>query len=365
MTSTVTMTAAVLRAADEPFQLEQVELDEPGVGEVLVRIVGVGFCHTDLLPRTPLVKLPTVAGHEGSGVVEAVGPGVADLAVGDHVVLSFDSCGHCPNCMRARPGYCETFGLRNLTGYRPDWSTNARDAAGQPLAGRWFGQSSFATHSVVSARNAVKVDKELPLELLGPLGCSVQTGAGAVLNTLAVRPGGGLVVFGVGAVGLSAVMAAKVAGASKIIAVDLDAQRLELATELGATDVLDGGLEDLGKQLRRVAAGGVESALDTTGSPEVLKTGLSVLPLGGTCGTVAVQRGDLVLKPAALAGRGLRTIAVGDAVPRTFIPELISLWQQGRLPFDRLVTTFPLDQINEAERALHSGAVVKPVLLPS
>jgi aryl-alcohol dehydrogenase len=365
MNSTVRTTAAVLRNADGPFELEDVELDEPGVGEVLVRIAGAGFCHTDLLPRTPLAKTPVIVGHEGSGVVEAVGPGVVDLSVGDHVVLSFDSCGVCANCLTARPGYCETFGVRNLTGYRPDGSTNARDAAGEPVAARWFGQSSFAGHCVVAARNVVRVDQDLPLELLGPLGCSVQTGAGAVVNTLAVRPGSGLVVFGAGAVGLCAVMAARVAGAGTIVAVDLDPQRLELAAELGATDVVDGAADDLAKQLRKLTGGGVECAFDTTGAPPVLAAAMNCLRLGGVCGTVAVQRGDLVLKPAALATRTLRSIAVGDAVPRTFIPELVALWRQGRLPFDKLITTYPLEKINEAERALHGGSVVKPVLLPS
>lgn len=354
--------AAVLRAADAPFQLEDVVLDGPGNGEVVVRIAGVGLCHSDLMPRTPFAKPPVICGHEGAGVVEQLGPGVDSLAVGDHVVLSFDSCGSCVNCVAARPAYCDTFWPRNLTGYRVDRTTNARDADGVPLGGRWFGQSSFATHAVVAARNAVRVDPGLPIELLGPLSCGVLTGAGAVLNALDVRAGEGIVVFGAGAVGLSAVMAARAAGATKIVAVDVNPKRLELATELGATDTVD-STTDLRAQLKRHS--GVPYSLDTTGVPDVLSAALGVLRGGGVLGVLGTPRGDWTLTPRDLStGRSIRGILMGDATPRQFIPVLIDLWQQGLLPFDRLITTFPLERINDAERAMLDGDVVKPVLLP-
>ncbi|HYS34735.1 MAG TPA: alcohol dehydrogenase catalytic domain-containing protein, partial [Pseudonocardiaceae bacterium] len=214
--------AAVLRAADGLYQIEDVELGEPGPGEVRVRIVGAGLCHTDLLPRVPdfLAGPPIITGHEGSGVVEAVGAGVRDLAPGDHVVLSFDSCRACANCLSGHPAYCDTFFPRNLTGIGVDDTSPVHDADGEPIASRWFGQSSFATHSLVAARNAIKVDPALPLALLGPLGCGVQTGAASVFVALGVTAGTSIIVFGTGGVGLSAVMAAKVAGAATIVAVD-------------------------------------------------------------------------------------------------------------------------------------------------
>ncbi|MFE2998094.1 alcohol dehydrogenase catalytic domain-containing protein, partial [Nocardia sp. NPDC059246] len=198
-------TAAVLREPKGPFTIEAITLDEPGPGEVVVRIAGVGLCHTDLLPRVAEgLPLPLVCGHEGSGAVVAVGDGVTELEVGDHVVISFDSCGSCRSCESGRPAYCATFFPRNLSGRRVDGGTNAKDAAGEDVSARWFGQSTFAAVTVVTARNAVKVDKGLPLHLLGPLGCGFQTGAGAVLESLRVEPGSSIIVFGAGAVGLAA-----------------------------------------------------------------------------------------------------------------------------------------------------------------
>lgn len=359
--------AAVLRGEEEPFVIEELELADPAPGEVLVRVVGAGHCHTDVLPRaaagfgTP----PIVLGHEGAGIVEAVGSAVTTVAVGDHVVLSFDSCGTCPNCRDAHPAYCDTFLPRNLAGNALDGSTPLRDSSGTPVAGRWFGQSSFATHALVDAKNAVVVDKDLPLHLLGPLGCGVQTGAGAVLEVLQVRAGEGIVVTGTGAVGLSAIMAAAVVGAHPIIAVDRNTDRLELARELGATHTIEAGTDNLTDQIRVVAPTGVRYGLDTTGLPTVISATLDALQLRGVLGMVGVQQGDLSIAPLALtAGRTITGILEGDANPHTFIPTLIDLWQAGKFPFDRLVTTFPLSEVNTAEKRALAGEIVKPVLLP-
>lgn len=359
--------AAVLRGEETAFTLEELVLTAPGPHEVLVRIVGAGHCHTDVLPRagagfgTP----PIVLGHEGAGVIEAVGSAVDTIAVGDHVVLSFDSCGRCTNCRDAHPAYCDTFLPRNLAGHALDGSTPLTDADGRPVAGRWFGQSSFASHALVDARNAIVVDKNLPLELLGPLGCGIQTGAGAVLNTLGVRPGDGIVVTGTGAVGLSAVMAAKVAGAGTIIAVDVNPARLDLAQELGATDTILASQSSLGEEIRAIAPTGVRYGLDTTGLPGVIAAALDALAVPGVLGLVGVQQGDLTIAPLALtAGRTLTGILEGDANPHTFIPMLIDLWQAGQFPYERLVTTFPLSEINIAEKQALAGEIVKPVLLP-
>jgi aryl-alcohol dehydrogenase len=360
------ITAAVLREADGPYRLEQVTLGDPKPGEVLVRIVGVGMCHTDVLPRAPgsFSPPPIITGHEGAGVVEAIGEGVEGVAVGDHVVLSFDSCRSCENCDIGLAAYCDTFLLRNLIGRHLDGSTGVVDAEGKEVASRWFGQSSFATHAMATTRNTVVVDKSLPLELLGPLACGFQTGAGAILIALDVQPDTSVVVFGVGAVGLAAVMAAKVAGASPIIAVDLHDHRLDLAKQLGATHVINGGAEDVVAQVHAITGGGAHYSIDTTGVPTVILNALAALRMAGTCGLIGAQNGDLVLDGLALVGKKVIGILEGSAMPEEFIPRLIGLWQEGRFPFDRLVETFPLSAINEAEQASLSGKVIKPVLLP-
>jgi aryl-alcohol dehydrogenase len=359
-------TAAVLHAADGPYSVGPVDLADPGPGEVLVRIAGAGMCHTDLLGRTELVGKPVILGHEGSGVVEAIGgSGVSGVSVGDHVVLSFDSCGTCSNCLAAHPSYCAEFFPRNLSGQAVDGAVFATGEDGKPVAARWFAQSSFASHALATARNVVRVDPDLPLELLGPLGCGIQTGAASVLVSLGVTAGSSIAIFGTGAVGLSAVMAAVVAGATTIIAVDLLPSRLDLATDLGATHTINGADDDIAGQILAITGDGVQYSFDTTGGPAVVKTAVGSLRPTGTCGLVGVPQGDYVLDPVVLAGgRNLMGILEGDAVPQLFIPRLISLWQQGRFPFDRLITRYPLDQINQAEADATSGAAVKPVLVP-
>lgn len=358
------ITAAVLRTPDGPYGLERVQLDEPAAGEVIVRIVGAGLCHTDQLPRQ-LGLVPIVTGHEGAGVVEAVGPGVERVKVGDHVVCSYDSCGECAACGRGESWNCETFMMRNLTGRDVQWGTRMSDAQGAEIASRWFAQSSFASHTLVPARNVVVVDPSLPLELLGPLGCGLLTGAGSVLEALAVGSGDSLVVFGAGAVGLAAVMAAAAVGAGPIVAVDLHPKRLELARELGATDTLDGSADNLGAELMGTLGGLADYSFDTTGVPSVILTALAVLRPGGHAGLVGIQNGDLTLDAGALVGKTVTSILEGSADPQFMIPRLIELWQDGKFPIERLVQTFPLAAINEAEEASLSGEVIKPVLLPN
>jgi aryl-alcohol dehydrogenase len=361
------ITAAVLRHPEQPFQLEELRLPEPAEDQILVRVAAAGMCHTDLMPRQPgsFVRPPIVVGHEGAGVVEAIGPRVTDIAVGDHVVLTFDSCGACHNCRDGHPAYCRTFWRRNLGGQAVNGNA-ATDADGLPVAVRWFGQSSFATHALASRRNAVTVDPTLPLHLLGPLGCSVQTGAGSIILALAVTLGENVAVFGTGSVGLAAVMAAHAVGAVTIVAVDAQPKRLELAQELGATHTVSSGTEDVRRALKQIAPEGLDAALDTTGVAEMVNTALGALRLRGRCGLVGTPRGPLELSPTAVSlGRSVHGILQGDAVPHHFIPQLIELWRQSRLPFDRLVTEYALDEINEAEHAMRSGEVIKPVLRPA
>ncbi len=360
------ITAAVLRDPEGRYELEELELAEPLADEVLVRVVATGMCHTDVMPRSPVSfsPPPIVVGHEGSGIVEAIGADVEGIEVGDHVVMSFDFCGECAACLAGRPPYCETMLMRNLTGRRVDFSTGATDADGAEVASRWFGQSSFATHAIATARNVVVVDREAPLELLGPLGCGMLTGAGTVMVAFDAQPGSSIVVYGAGAVGLAAVMAAKVVGCSTIVAVDLHDHRLELATELGATHVMRGDAADVVMQVHAATGTGADYALDTTGNPQVILSAIGSLKMGGHAGLVGIQSGDVVLDAATLVGKTASGILEGDADPRVLIPRLLELWKDGQFPFERLIEQFPLDQINEAEAASLEGRVVKPVLIP-
>ncbi|MEU6539030.1 NAD(P)-dependent alcohol dehydrogenase [Streptomyces sp. NPDC047000] len=360
--------AAVLRSHEDPFTVEEVALrTEPAAGEVLVEIAGCGMCRTDLAVRRSAGSspLPAVLGHEGSGVVVRTGGGFdTALGVGDHVVLSFDSCGHCRNCRGAAPAYCDSFASLNLFGGRGKEAPRLTDAAGGALAPRWFGQSSFAEYALVSARNAVRVDPALPVELLGPLGCGFLTGAGAVLNTFAAGPGDTLVVLGAGAVGLAAVMAATAAGVLTV-AVDRHPRRLALAERFGAIP-LPAGTPGRAERIRRLTGGGAQYGLDTTASAPLVNDALRALRPTGSLGLVARLRTALPLAPGTLdRGRSIRHICEGDAVPGLLVPLLTRLWQAGRFPFDQLIRTYPLSDINEAERDCDAGRVVKPVLLPA
>ncbi|MFE2728418.1 NAD(P)-dependent alcohol dehydrogenase [Kitasatospora sp. NPDC059327] len=357
--------SAVLRDPTAPYSIEALELDAPGPGEALVRVTATGMCHTDLMGRSGFLGdhfLPAVLGHEGAGVVVEVGTGVSAVSPGDHVVLSFDSCGQCAGCMNGMPTHCTAFDARNLSGLTPEGGRTARDTDGVPVTNRWFGQSSFAQYALATARSMVKVDPNLPLELLGPLGCGVQTGAGTVLNVMRVAPGQTLAVFGAGAVGLSAVMAAKAAGASDIVAVDLNPARRELALELGATRVVDGAHSNV---VQEIACGpdGLDFALDTTGVGAVMANAVRVLKRPGLCVLVGSGVDPLALHPAELTGKTVTFCYEGGAVPQTFIPRLIDLWQRGDFPFDKMISKYPLADLSRAEADAVAGTAVKPVII--
>lgn len=362
--------AAVVRHKGGPFQLECIEIDEPRDDEVLVRIAGVGMCHTDLVVRDQYfpTPLPAVLGHEGAGIVERVGGNVTKVAAGDHVVLTVASCGKCANCLQGRNGYCIDLYGRNFSGARPDGSCPCRDRAGERVSGYFFAQSSFGELALAGERNVVKIRKDVPLKLMGPLGCGIQTGAGAVINALKPGAGSSIAVFGAGSVGLAAVMAARVVGCATIIAVDLNAQRLELARELGATDVLHAAAGDTVAAIRALTGGeGVQYSLECTGLAKVVRQAVDALRLTGICGTIGVAPlgTEITLDMnAILFGRTVRGIIEGDSVPELFIPQLIELWRQGRFPFDRLVEYFPLSEIETAAAASERGEVLKAILVP-
>jgi aryl-alcohol dehydrogenase len=357
--------AAVLRSADQPYRCEEITLAELGADEILVKIAGCGMCHTDMMPRGPMLSraLPMITGHEGSGVVEAVGPAVRSVRPGDHVLLSFASCGHCANCLSGQPAYCDGFEVRNMSGRNADGSTGATDANGAAVANRWFAQSAFAQYAVATERNAVVVDKDLPLELMGPLGCGLQTGAGAVLNEMRLAPGQSLAVFGAGTVGLAAVMAARLSGAGEIVVVDLHQPRLDLALELGATRIVRGGQGDVVAEVRG-AGRGMDFSLETTAVTAVIQSAVAVLGRPATAVLVGAGEGQLSIAPHVLAGRKVTYVYEGAAVPQLFLPRLIRFWREGRFPFDRLIRTYPLSEINAAEADSLSGETIKPVLVP-
>ncbi len=361
--------AAVVEEAGGAFALQEVEVGELRPGEVLIDLRASGVCHTDLGARAGAypTPLPCVLGHEGAGVVSALGPGVHDLAVGDRVAMSFASCGACDKCRAGRPAYCAEFFPRNFMAQRPDGST-ALQRDGHPLHSQFFGQSSFATQSVCHQRSVVRLDDDVPFELVAPFGCGIQTGAGAVINVLAPGPADSLVVLGTGAVGMSAVMAARVVGCGTIVAVDLLAARLELAAELGATHTIDAGREDVLARVEEITGGlGARFSLECTGSPDVLRQAVDMLGSDATCGVIGapVFGTDVHLDVNTLIGMGkvVRGIAEGESVPQVFIPRLVELWRQGRFPVDRLVQTFPFSEINEAAAAMDAGEVIKPVVL--
>ena len=359
--------AAVSREG-APFPIiEALDLEPPRPDEVLVRIVATGVCHTDIgmhAGRGGLTPKPMVLGHEGAGVVEQVGGAVTSLSVGDHVVLSGGSCGHCPSCRRDFPTYCHEMLPRNFGGLRPD-GTTPLSKDGAPIFSRFFGQSSFASYAIADERTAVKVPMDIPLEMLGPLGCGVITGVGAVLNSLKLRPGQSIAVFGAGGVGLSAIMAARLAGATRIVAIDKVASRLDLAKELGATDVVDAAEGDAGKIVREITGHGVDFAFNTTGVPAVFSQSLDCLALQGTAAFVTAPRGGdwaPAMFPMLVGGRRLQGILGGDAAPQSFIPMMIDYWRQGRLPFDRLIRAYPFEAIAEAFADVEAGRTIKPVL---
>lgn len=363
-----TITAAVATTPEQPFTLERLDLEPPRADEILVRIVATGICHTDISVKNQSVKLPLpmVLGHEGAGVVEAVGSAVTHLQVGDHVVMAGDSCGHCDKCQRSLPFYCDEFVTRNLTGWRTDGSSPlCKHHDHEPLRGRFVGQSSFATHSVVPARAAIRIDKDLPLELMGPLGCGLTTGAGTVLNALRPSPGARIAVFGCGTVGLAAVMGARLAGAETIIAVDPVGSRRDMALSVGATLAVDPTQDDVVDRILHATRGGADFSVECSGVPEVTLQAIACLGRPGICAQVGAPPGGtrLAIDMDHLGfGRGIKGVVMGDANPQTFVPYLAALWRDGRLPFDRFVKYYPLDQINLAIADAGRGEVVKPIL---
>lgn len=362
--------AAVARVPGGPLAIEPIEIEDPRPGEVLVRIAGVGLCHTDLVfgQHLQIMKPPAILGHEGSGVVERVGPGVSKVKLGDSVVLTFNSCGSCPRCDSGLPAYCFSFAPLNYGGQRPDGSSPLT-AGGERASGNFFGQSSFASFALANERNVIPIDPSVPLELMGPLGCGVQTGAGAIINSLACREGSSLLILGGGAVGLSAVLGAVKQGCKTIIVVEPKSERRAMALELGATHVIDPAASALEEQLRQIAPLGVDYAFDTSGLKAVIQAALGCLASHASFGMVGVppQVDDAITLPLnAIIAKGIKIVGIieGDSNPDDFIPYLVKLYRDGRFPFDKLISIYRLDEINQAIEDQVSGKCIKPVMIP-
>ncbi|WP_194850907.1 NAD(P)-dependent alcohol dehydrogenase [Nonlabens antarcticus] len=358
--------AAVVNKKEDKFEIQELTLAPIQSREILVKIKAVGLCHTDLSVKAGNLptNYPVVLGHEGSGVVEKVGDSITAFKKGDHVVLSYGSCGSCRPCLEGNRGYCLDFNPLNFMNKR---LYDEKGVYESKVNGSFFQQSSFAEYAIVSDQNLVKIDNEVPLELMGPLGCGIQTGAGTVMNTLNPNPGSTIAIFGVGSVGLSALMASKIAGCRTIIAVDLNNERLKLAEELGAThSVNPKDVDDVVATIREIVAGGVDYAVECSGVKEVATQAFDSLYNTGTLALVGAPPGGTKYTFDAndwiLGGRKIRGVVEGDSIIPVYIPRLIELYKQGRFPFDKLVTYYDFKDINQAVEDMEAGKVIKPVI---
>jgi alcohol dehydrogenase len=355
-------------AETKPLAIREVELDPPGPGEVLVRIAAAGLCHSDLSvingdrPR----PMPMALGHEAAGIVEEVGPGIDDLARGDHVVMVFvPSCGHCLPCAEGRPALCEPGARANTAGTLLSGARRIRcDGA---AINHHLGVSAFADYAVVSRRSLVKIDKELPLEEAALFGCAVLTGVGAVINTAQVRAGSSVAVVGLGGVGLAAVLGALAAGARQIVAVDLADDKLGLARQLGATAVFNARQPDAAEVIRDATAGGVEYAFEMAGSVKAMELAYKITRRGGmtvTAGLPPPDAGFTVPQVNLVAEeRTVKGSYVGSCVPVRDLPRYIALYRAGRLPVDRLMSQhLALDDINLGFDRLREGKTIRQVI---
>ena len=364
------VTAAVLEEHHKPLNVQELEIDEPLAGEVLVKIVASGVCHTDAIAQEANFPfpLPGVLGHEGAGIVEAVGDGVTKVKAGDKVIIGWPWCGECRNCLAGRQRFCLQIGPLVGAGVRLSTGGSCLSRHGDAVHGHFFGQSSFSTYSMTTERAVVKVADDAPIELLGPLGCGLATGAGAVFNALRPEAGSSIAIFGTGAVGLAATMASALTGATKIIAIDLHDHRLKLAGELGATHTINARETDPVEAIREITGPGTLGAdytLECTGNVDVVRQAADALNMPGTSMIIGGAPAGATFELDHLTmlwGRSVRGTLGGEGQSEQLLPTLVDLHAQGRFPFDRLVQFFELDQVNEAMEASARGDVLKPVL---
>ena len=360
---------AVVSRGKGQFKVENLTLSAPGKGEVLVKLTACGICHTDeaMLNRETRPQVGFVMGHEGAGVVEAVGAECKEFAVGDHVILAFPSCGCCTPCQDGHPYACAQTPKLFFDGSSTEGKQKISDGTSDEI-GVFFGQGSLSTYSVVSERNAVKVPKEADLREICGLACGLQTGSGTVLNRMEPKQGSSIAVFGCGAVGLSGVMAAKIAGCKTIIAVDLLQSRLDTALDCGATHVINGKDSELLTKIMQITNGaGVNFVLEASGATVLYETILDSLSILGLCVVVGMTNGKIV--PINTEGKLMHKCATlaglleGGSNPKEFIPKMVKYYMDGKFPLDKLVEFYPFDRIEEAFEDGRSGKTIKPVVV--
>ena len=366
------MRAAVLRQPLQPLQIEDLELEAPHAGELRVRVEAAGVCHSDYhyMQGHITCPLPVVLGHEGAGIVEETGPGsTGDIAVGDRVAFMWrPRCGKCTACIAGNPILCVTARVQASTGGLPDGTTRLR--AGDAAVHHFLGVSCFAEQVVVSERSVVKVPADVPPEIAAIAGCAVVTGVGALLNVVRGVAGHPVVIFGAGGVGLSAVLGAQLVGADPIAVVDVDAARLALATELGATDSVDGSELDVREKLSAIAPDGFDWAIEAVGLPSTLEQAFASLGAGGTVVALGLAPADSGFQVPInqLVQRQKRIVGslYGSANPLIDIPRIFRLYSSGRLPLQRLLgERFPLSDINAAYDRLAHGGIGRMIVVPS
>jgi Zn-dependent alcohol dehydrogenase len=365
------MRAAVLREIGAPLQLEDVELDEPMAGEVGVRIEAAGVCHSDLhyMVGDLKAKLPLVVGHEGAGIIEALGPGAgARLSVGDRVALLWrPRCGECEACVAGNPVLCRFGRVLATTNGLMDGTTRLHQ--GGDRIHHLMGVSCFAERVVVSETSVLPLPDSVPLDIAAISACAVITGVGAVLNAVHGATGQPLAIFGTGGVGLAAVMGAALIGAHPVIAIDIDPAKLQVAQRVGATHVVDAGAGDVVDQVLGLSDGGVPWMIDAVGHPETMRQAVDCLRPAGTLvavglssadATVAVPINELVQRQKRIIGA-----LYGASNPRVDLPRIFALYLAGRLPLNELIGgRRPLTEVNEAYAELRSGGIGRTILLP-
>ena len=360
--------AAVARAPHSEMKLEPIFLDDPRANELLVEVRAVGVCHTDLSARDQAIPLPlpAVLGHEGAGIVKAVGADVTTARVGDRVVMSQAFCGKCDRCASGRVTACRLATVLSISGVRADGTPSMRDRHGHPLSGCFLGQSSFATHALVREPNVVRLPEDVPWEIAAPLACGAQTGAGTILNTLKPTPTSSVAIFGAGTVGLSAVMAAAYVRCANVIVVDPHLGRLQLATELGATRTIDPRSGDPVAEIRELTGEGVDFSVEASGALPAGPAAVASLHSQGTCVLLGAPAFGTKIELdwiGLVSGRTVLGAVYGGGKPTTSITRLLEIWAAGAFPLERLVRTYPFGEIERAIKDMESGTVVKPVLL--
>lgn len=355
-------------ATSRPLTIQEIDIAPPGPGEVLVRIAAAGLCHSDLsvIDGSRPRPTPMALGHEASGVVAALGTGVDDLSIGDHVVLVFvPSCGHCLPCATGRPALCEPAAAANGAGTL--LSGEKRISRNGTPINHHMGVSAFADHAVVSRRSLVRIDKDIPLEHAALFGCAVLTGVGAVINTAQISAGSTVAIVGLGGVGLSALLGAVACGADRVAAIDLDAGKLAVARQLGATETFESGSADAIANIRDASKGGYDTVIELAGSAKALELAYAVTKRGGTTVTGGLPAPSAMLQIPAVSlvaeERTLKGSYIGTCVPARDLPRYLNLFRRGRLPVDRLLTDqITLDDINAGFDRLREGRAIRQVV---